>query len=221
MHIIDWLVDYNTIVVATIKYLQSYNWFLLVVHCVSTHVVIQQLTWWVQRKMKYHNRHLGKLSSSARPVKLLMWVFLEYRMSLKHIKRQTRTTNCALEDQEYSLQGKTELSSGKHNYYIHLLLLHSLMWQNQVTLCIRNLFKMFYNLQIFMLCHKYLYKLYIKLMEFWNIVIFRDESKFNIFGSYGKRFVWRKPNTELNAKKLEANCEAQKRQRYGVGLHGI
>nr|XP_033331350.1 putative ankyrin repeat protein RF_0381 [Megalopta genalis] len=29
-----------------------------------------------------------------------------------------------------------------------------------------------------------------------------DESKFNLFGSDGKRFVWRKPNTELNQKNI-------------------
>ncbi|GFT47542.1 transposable element Tc1 transposase [Trichonephila clavipes] len=31
--------------------------------------------------------------------------------------------------------------------------------------------------------------------QFWNEVIFSDESKFNIFGSDGRRMVWRKPNT--------------------------
>ena len=35
-----------------------------------------------------------------------------------------------------------------------------------------------------------------KLMEFWEtIIIFSDESK-NIFGSDGKRFVWRRPPTD-------------------------
>ncbi|GFW11119.1 transposable element Tcb1 transposase [Trichonephila clavipes] len=33
--------------------------------------------------------------------------------------------------------------------------------------------------------------------EFWNTVICSDESKFNIFGSDGRQYVWRKPNTEL------------------------
>lgn len=42
-----------------------------------------------------------------------------------------------------------------------------------------------------------------KPMEFWKNVIFSDESKFNIFGSDGKRFVWRKPNTELHIKNLK------------------
>ena len=32
---------------------------------------------------------------------------------------------------------------------------------------------------------------------FWHSVIFSDESKFNLFGSDGKRYVWRKRNTEL------------------------
>ena len=46
-------------------------------------------------------------------------------------------------------------------------------------------------------------KIYInKPIEFWKRVIFSDESKFNIFGSDGKRFVWRKPNTELQQKNL-------------------
>lgn len=35
-------------------------------------------------------------------------------------------------------------------------------------------------------------------IDFWNTVIFADESKFNIFGSDGMSYVWRKPNTELN-----------------------
>ncbi|GFW69218.1 transposable element Tc1 transposase [Trichonephila clavipes] len=30
--------------------------------------------------------------------------------------------------------------------------------------------------------------------QFWNEVIFSKESKFNIFGSDGRRMVWRKPN---------------------------
>ncbi|GFV15357.1 transposable element Tcb1 transposase [Trichonephila clavipes] len=33
--------------------------------------------------------------------------------------------------------------------------------------------------------------------EFWNTVIFSDESKFNIFGSDGRQYVRRKSNTEL------------------------
>ncbi|GFT83541.1 HTH_Tnp_Tc3_2 domain-containing protein [Trichonephila clavipes] len=36
--------------------------------------------------------------------------------------------------------------------------------------------------------------------NFWKKVIFSDESKFNIFGSDGRRTVWRKPNTALDPK---------------------
>ncbi|GFU58450.1 transposable element Tc1 transposase [Trichonephila clavipes] len=36
--------------------------------------------------------------------------------------------------------------------------------------------------------------------QFWNEVIFSDESKFNIFGSHGRRMVWRKPNTSHHPK---------------------
>lgn len=39
-------------------------------------------------------------------------------------------------------------------------------------------------------------------MEYWNRVIFTDESKFNIFGSDGHCTVWRKKNTELNPENL-------------------
>ncbi|GFT76459.1 transposable element Tcb1 transposase [Trichonephila clavipes] len=35
---------------------------------------------------------------------------------------------------------------------------------------------------------------------FWNEVIFSDESKFNIFGSDGRRMVWRKPSTSHHPK---------------------
>ncbi|GFS60845.1 transposable element Tcb1 transposase [Trichonephila clavipes] len=38
--------------------------------------------------------------------------------------------------------------------------------------------------------------------EFWNTVIFPDESKFNIFGSDGRQYVCRKPNTELEKRHL-------------------
>ncbi|GBL64137.1 Transposable element Tcb1 transposase [Araneus ventricosus] len=38
--------------------------------------------------------------------------------------------------------------------------------------------------------------------EFWNSVLFVDESKFNVFGSDGKQMVWRKPNSELEMKNL-------------------
>lgn len=39
--------------------------------------------------------------------------------------------------------------------------------------------------------------------RFWEQVIFADESKFNIFGSDGRSYVWRKPNTELQDKHLK------------------
>lgn len=39
--------------------------------------------------------------------------------------------------------------------------------------------------------------------EYWNSVIFADESKFNIFGSDGMSYVWRKPNKELNKENLK------------------
>lgn len=43
--------------------------------------------------------------------------------------------------------------------------------------------------------------------EFWENVIFTDESKFNIFGSDGKKIVWRKANTELNKENLCATVK--------------
>lgn len=42
---------------------------------------------------------------------------------------------------------------------------------------------------------------------YWNTVLFCDESKFNIFGSDGASYVWRKPNTELQAKNLKATVK--------------
>ncbi|GFT07914.1 transposable element Tc1 transposase [Trichonephila clavipes] len=42
----------------------------------------------------------------------------------------------------------------------------------------------------------------LKTDNFWKEVIFSDESKFNIFGSDGRRTVWRKPNTVLDPKNL-------------------
>lgn len=43
--------------------------------------------------------------------------------------------------------------------------------------------------------------------EFWKTVIFTDESKFNIFGSDGRRFVWRKENTALQLKHIKATVK--------------
>ncbi|GFV11001.1 transposable element Tc1 transposase [Trichonephila clavipes] len=40
----------------------------------------------------------------------------------------------------------------------------------------------------------------LKCQQFWNEVIFSDESKFNIFGSDGRRMVSRKPNTSHHPK---------------------
>ena len=43
--------------------------------------------------------------------------------------------------------------------------------------------------------------------KFWNEVLFADESKYNVFGSDGKRRVWRKKNTELHQKNLNVNVK--------------
>lgn len=43
--------------------------------------------------------------------------------------------------------------------------------------------------------------------EFWNKVIFTDESKFNIFKSDGKCLVWRKKNSELDKKNICASVK--------------
>lgn len=43
--------------------------------------------------------------------------------------------------------------------------------------------------------------------EFWDNVIFVDESKFNIFGSDGRTMVWRKPNEELYKQYLRATVK--------------
>lgn len=43
--------------------------------------------------------------------------------------------------------------------------------------------------------------------SFWNQVIFSDESKFNLFGSDGRQIVWRKKNTELQPKNLQATVK--------------
>lgn len=39
-------------------------------------------------------------------------------------------------------------------------------------------------------------------MDFWKLVLFTDESKYNIFGYDGKAKVWRKPNTAMDPKNL-------------------
>ncbi|GFT59606.1 transposable element Tc1 transposase [Trichonephila clavipes] len=47
---------------------------------------------------------------------------------------------------------------------------------------------------------KFTKKHILKPQQFWNEVIFSDESNFNIFGSDGRRMVWRKPNTSHHPK---------------------
>ncbi|GFU84788.1 uncharacterized protein TNCV_2127291 [Trichonephila clavipes] len=49
----------------------------------------------------------------------------------------------------------------------------------------------------------------LKPQQFWNEVIFSDESKFNIFGSDGRRMVWRKPNTSHH-RKHNSYCEVRR-----------
>ena len=44
-------------------------------------------------------------------------------------------------------------------------------------------------------------------LDFWKRVIFSDETKFNIFGSDGKKFVWRKPNCELQEKNIQTTVK--------------
>lgn len=39
-------------------------------------------------------------------------------------------------------------------------------------------------------------------MDFWNRVLFTDESKYNIFGSDGREKIWIKANTAMNPKNL-------------------
>lgn len=43
--------------------------------------------------------------------------------------------------------------------------------------------------------------------NFWDDVIFTDESKYNIFGGDGREKVWRKPNTELEEKHLTVSVK--------------
>lgn len=43
--------------------------------------------------------------------------------------------------------------------------------------------------------------------DFWENVLFSDESKFNIFQSDGRQTVWRKPNTELQKQNLAATVK--------------
>ncbi|GFV06711.1 transposable element Tcb2 transposase [Trichonephila clavipes] len=57
--------------------------------------------------------------------------------------------------------------------------------------------------------------------QFWNEVIFSDESKFNIFGSDGCRMVWRKPNTFTPPKTHNSYCEARRWVGDGLGVYGL
>jgi hypothetical protein len=41
-----------------------------------------------------------------------------------------------------------------------------------------------------------------KPINFWKTVLFTDESKFNIFGSDGPQYVWRKPKKERDPKNV-------------------
>ncbi|GFX81563.1 transposable element Tc1 transposase [Trichonephila clavipes] len=47
--------------------------------------------------------------------------------------------------------------------------------------------------------------------EYWENVIFDDESKYNIFGSDGNQKVWRKSNTTMHVKNLRPSLK------YGGG----
>lgn len=44
-------------------------------------------------------------------------------------------------------------------------------------------------------------------ISFWNDVIFTDESKFNLYCSDGRTYVWRKVNTELEEKNIKATVK--------------
>ncbi|GFV63367.1 HTH_Tnp_Tc3_2 domain-containing protein [Trichonephila clavipes] len=60
----------------------------------------------------------------------------------------------------------------------------------------------------------------LKPQQFWNEVIFSDERKFNIFGSDGRRMVWRKPNTSYPPKTHNSYCEARRWVGDGLGVYG-
>lgn len=46
-----------------------------------------------------------------------------------------------------------------------------------------------------------------KSQDFWKSVIFTDESKFNLFGSDGRRFVWRKEGTALKSANIKVTVK--------------
>ena len=56
--------------------------------------------------------------------------------------------------------------------------------------------------------------------SFWDKVIFSDESKFNVFGSDGQNYVWKKPNTKFEIRHLHQTVEHGSGLVYGVGMHG-
>ncbi|GFT33695.1 transposable element Tcb2 transposase [Trichonephila clavipes] len=59
----------------------------------------------------------------------------------------------------------------------------------------------------------------LKPQQFWNEVIFSHESKFNMFGSDGRRMVSRKPNTSHHPKH-NSYCEARRWVGDGLGVYG-
>lgn len=60
-----------------------------------------------------------------------------------------------------------------------------------------------------------------KTLDFWKKVIYSDESKFCIFGIKGRKYVWRKPCTELKKENLFPTVKhGGGGRRYGLGVHG-
>ncbi|KAJ4439569.1 hypothetical protein ANN_07696 [Periplaneta americana] len=56
--------------------------------------------------------------------------------------------------------------------------------------------------------------------NWWDVVMFADESKFNVFGSDGQQYVWYKKNEDLGKKESVANNEIRCGQRHGMELYG-
>ncbi|KAJ4447089.1 hypothetical protein ANN_09078 [Periplaneta americana] len=50
--------------------------------------------------------------------------------------------------------------------------------------------------------------------NWWDVVMFADESKFNVFGSDGQQYVWYKKNEDLGKKESVANNETRCGQRH-------
>ncbi len=57
-----------------------------------------------------------------------------------------------------------------------------------------------------------------KEMDYWNYVLWFDETKINLFGSDGVKHVWRQPGEEYKDKCL-AYSQAWWWECYGLGLH--